>query len=174
MSGGRPAVFFDRDGVLNLDEAGYTYRVEDLVWTPGAMAAVRAVNDAGWAAVVVTNQSGVARGYYDEAAVAAFHARMQAELAEAGARIDAFHACFHHPEAAEARWRHPDHPDRKPNPGMLLRAAAELGLDLPRSVLIGDRQSDLEAARRAGVRSVLYTGGDLRPVVLAALDAART
>lgn len=166
----RPAVFFDRDGVLNLDEGGYTHRPEDLVWTPGAREAVRLANDAGWTTVVVTNQSGVARGYYDEAAVDAFHAHMQAELAQAGARIDAFYACFHHADAADARWRHSDHPDRKPNPGMILRAAREHDLELGRSVLIGDRPSDLEAARRAGVRGVLYAGGDLAAVLREALS----
>lgn len=155
--------------MLNADDGSYTHRVEDLVWMPRAIEAVRAVNDAGWAAVVVTNQSGVARGYYDEAAVHAFHAAMQAELAAAGARIDEFYVCFHHAEAVEDRWHHPDHPDRKPNPGMLLRAARELDIDLSGSVLIGDRQSDLEAARRAGVRGVLYSGGDLEAVVRAAM-----
>ncbi len=167
----RPAVFFDRDGVLNEDDGGYTHRVEDLVWTPGAREAVRLANEAGWATVVVTNQSGVGRGYYEEADVDAFHARMQADLAEIGARMDGFYACFHHPEAADEGWRHPDHPDRKPNPGMLLRAARELELDLSRSVLIGDRESDLEAARRAGARGVLYRGGDLAALVRAEIGA---
>jgi histidinol-phosphate phosphatase family protein len=166
----RPAVFFDRDDVLNVDRGGYTHKVEDLVWTPGAREAVRAVNDAARLAVVVSNQSGVGRGYFDESALDRFHAEMQRQLAEAGAHIDAFYACFHHAEALE-RWRHPDHPDRKPNPGMLLRAARELSIDLAASVLIGDRESDVEAARRAGVRGVLYTGGDLEAVVRAAMAA---
>lgn len=160
MSEARPAVFFDRDGVLNQD-VGYAHRVEDLRWTPGALEAVRRVNAAGWWVFVVTNQSGVARGFYDLDAVAAFHAAMQDQLNEAGARIDAFYACPFHPEAVEARWRHPDHADRKPNPGMLLRAMTEHAVDRSRSVLIGDKASDLEAARRAGVRGVLYDGGDL-------------
>ena len=168
----RRAVFFDRDGVLNEDDGGYTHRVEDLVWTPDAVEAVRAVNDAGWLAVVVTNQSGVGRGYYDEAAVHAFHDRMQADLGAAGARMDAFYACYHHPEAIEARYRHADHPDRKPNPGMLLKAAGDLGVDLSGSILIGDRQSDLEAARRAGASGVLYRGGSLRDLVVRSLAAA--
>lgn len=165
----RPAVFFDRDEVLNADDGGYTHRPEDLVWMPGARAAVRAANDAGWLTVVVSNQSGVGHGLYDEVMVDAFHGRMAAELAEVGARIDGWYACFHHPDAAHERWRHPDHPDRKPNPGMLLRAARELGIDLAASVLIGDRDTDVEAARRAGARGVLYTGGDLEAVVRAAM-----
>ncbi len=170
MSALRPAVFFDRDGVLNADDGGYTHRPEDLVWMPGARAAVRAVNAAGRLAVVVTNQSGVGHGLYDEAMVDSFQARMAAELAEGEARIDGWYACFHHPQAVHDHWRHPDHPDRKPNPGMLLRAARDLGIDLAASVLIGDRESDLEAARRAGVRGVLYSGGDLEGVVRAALQ----
>lgn len=172
MSALRPALFFDRDGVLNADDGGYTHRVEDLAWMPGAKAAVKAANDAGWLTVVVTNQSGVGRGYYTPEHVEAFHAAMTVELADAGARIDGWYACFHHPEAVYLQWRHPDHPDRKPNPGMLLRAADELGIDLTRSVLIGDRGSDVEAARRAGAGGVLFKGGDLESVVKAAIVVA--
>lgn len=171
MSGLRPAVFFDRDDVLNVDRGGYTHKVEDLVWTPRAREAVKLANDARRLTVVVSNQSGVGRGYFDEAALDAFHAAMQAGLAEIEARIDAFYCCFHHAEALEP-WRHPDHPDRKPNPGLLLRAARELGIDLPASVLIGDRESDMEAARRAGVRPFLYAGGDLEALVRTALAEA--
>jgi histidinol phosphatase-like enzyme len=91
--------------------------------------------------------------------VHAFHDHLSAELARFGARIDGFYACFHHAEAAEERWRHPDHPDRKPNPGMLLRAAADLGVDLARSAMIGDRESDMEAARRAECGAALHGWG---------------
>lgn len=164
----RPAVFFDRDDVLNLDAGGYTYKPEDLAWTPRAREAVKAVNDAGWLAIVVSNQSGIGRGYFDEAALDRFNAAMQAELAAVGARIDGLYSCFHHPDAPEP-WRHPDHPDRKPNPGMILRAAREHRIDLSASVLIGDRESDLEAARRAGVAGFLYAGGDLEALVRAAM-----
>jgi D-glycero-D-manno-heptose 1,7-bisphosphate phosphatase len=160
----RAAVFFDRDGVLNAD-VGYPHRVEDLHWMPGAREAVRRVGAAGRLAVVVTNQSGVARGLFELGAVETFHAAMQAELAQIGARIDAFYACPFHPNAVVARWRHPDHPDRKPNPGMLLRAMAEHGIEPDRSVLIGDKITDLQAAERAGVRGVLYEGGDLAALV---------
>ena len=164
----RPAVFFDRDGVLN-EDSGYPHRAEDLRWTPGAREAVRRVNAAGWWAFVVTNQSGVARGLYGLEAVERFHAAMAAQLAEAGAWIDAFYLCPFHPEATVARWRHPDHPERKPNPGMLLRAMREHAVDREGSFLIGDRESDLEAARRAEVRPVLYPGGDLAQLVSAEL-----
>ena len=160
----RPAVFLDRDGVLNAD-LGYVHRWEDVRWTPGAARAVAALNAAGWAVVVVTNQSGVARGLYDEAAVKALHERMAAALAEHGAVIEAFYYAPHHADATVEAYRHPDHPDRKPNPGLLLRAARDLGLDLSRSLLIGDQASDLEAARRAGVRGILFEGGDLAEFV---------
>jgi D-glycero-D-manno-heptose 1,7-bisphosphate phosphatase len=154
----RPTVLFDRDGVLNLD-AGYTHKVDDLAWTPGAREAIRRLNDAGVLVIVVTNQSGVARGYYDEAAVDAFHAAMQAQLAEVGARFDAVYACPFNATGVVERFLHPDHPDRKPNPGMLLRAMREHGADPARTVMIGDRGSDLEAARRAGVEGVRYHHG---------------
>lgn len=163
----RPAVFFDRDGVLNEDR-GYTHRPEDLVWMPGAREAVRAVNDAGWRAIVVTNQSGVARGLYDEAAVARFHEAMQDDLAASGAFIDAFYVCPFHPDGVVAAYAR-EHPDRKPQPGMLLRAMADQPIDRARSFLIGDRDTDLKAAAAAGVRGLLYAGGDLRALVSSAM-----
>ena len=156
----RPAVFLDRDGVLN-EDLGYVHRPEDLRWIPGAQAAVRRFNDLGWWVFVVTNQSGVARGMFGRDAVDAFHAAMRAQLADAGAHVDAFYDCPFHADATVDAWRHPDHPDRKPNPGMLLRAMSEHPVDPERSLLIGDKQSDVEAARRAGVEGRLFAGGDL-------------
>ena len=156
----RPALFLDRDGVLNEDR-GYVHRWEDFCWIPGAREAVAAFNARNWWVFVVTNQSGVGRGYYPEADVLALHARMEADLAVAGARIDAFYYCPFHPEALEDRYRHPDPPDRKPNPGMLLRAMADWPVDAARSVMVGDKAIDLEAGQRAGVRSLLFPGGDL-------------
>ena len=156
----RPALFLDRDGVLNEDR-GYVHRWSDFCWIPGAREAVAAFNARGWWVFVVTNQSGVGRGYYLEADVLALHARMEADLAAAGARIDAFYHCPFHPEALEDRYRHPDPPDRKPNPGMLLRAMADWPVDAARSVMVGDKAIDLEAGQRAGVRSLLFPGGDL-------------
>lgn len=160
----RPAILFDRDGTLNVDH-GYTFRPSDLVWTPGAREAVKRVNDAGFLAVVVTNQSGVARGLYGEAEVQAFHAAMNAELASLGAHLDALYACPFHADAVVEAYRHADHPDRKPNPGLLLRAMAELDLDPRRTAMIGDQPSDLAAAAAAGVRGALYRGGDLARLV---------
>ncbi len=156
----KPAIFLDRDGVL-IEDVGYPHRDEDLRLVPGAAEAIRAWNEDGRVVVVVTNQSGVARGLFSLERMQSFNALIAARLAEAGARIDAVYACPYHPDAVEDRWRHPDHPDRKPNPGMILRAADDLDLDLGGSILIGDRESDLEAARRAGVEGHLFTGGDL-------------
>jgi D-glycero-D-manno-heptose 1,7-bisphosphate phosphatase len=156
----RAAAFFDRDGVLNLDK-GYVYRPADIEWTPGAAEALRAANDAGLVVVVVTNQSGVARGFYGEAEVEALHGWMAGQLAPQGARIDAFYYCPFHEAATIEAYRIADHPDRKPNPGMLVRAIADLALDPARSFLIGDQASDLAAAAAAGVAGYLYAGGDL-------------
>jgi D-glycero-D-manno-heptose 1,7-bisphosphate phosphatase len=156
----RPALFLDRDGVLNEDQ-GYVHRWEDFRWIPGAREVVAAFNRAGWLVIVVTNQSGVGRGYYTEAEMHALHARMSEDLAQAGGAIDAIYFCPLHPDAAEAAYRHPDPPDRKPNPGMILRALSEWPIDAERSVLVGDKDSDMEAARRAGVRGLYFTGGDL-------------
>jgi len=156
----RPALFLDRDGVLNEDK-GYVHRWEDFRWISGAKAAVAAFNRAGWLVIVVTNQSGVGRGYYTETAMHELHARMQADLAEAGGRIDAFYHAPQHPEAPEESYRHPDPPLRKPNPGMILQALSDWPIDREASLLIGDKSSDLEAALRAGVRGVLFEGGDL-------------
>jgi len=162
------AVFLDRDGVLNVDH-GYAHDYASLEWTPGAREAVAALTKAGVRLIVVTNQSGVARGYYDEAAVHTLHAAMQAEFRCLGGRIETFYHCPFHEDATVEAYRHADHPDRKPNPGMILRGLAEAELDAGDCVLIGDNLSDLEAARRAGMEGFLFTGGDLFDFVRAAL-----
>jgi D-glycero-D-manno-heptose 1,7-bisphosphate phosphatase len=156
----RAAVLLDRDGVLNVDH-GYVGEPERLEWIAGARRALGALNRAGVLVIVVTNQSGVARGLYDLAAVEVLHARMQADLAEHGAHVDAFYVCPYHPDARVEAFRHPDHPDRKPNPGMIVRAIAEWRIDPARALMVGDQDSDLEAARRAGVAGVRFPGGDL-------------
>lgn len=163
-------VIFDRDGVLNVDH-GYSYDPARLEWLPGAKAAVKRVNDAGALAVIATNQSGIGRGYYAEADMEAFHAEMLRQLAAEGARIDAIYFAPHHEEAAEDRYRVADHPDRKPNPGMLLKALADFGVAPADAMMIGDKPSDMEAARRAGVRGVRYEGGDLEALVIQVLAA---
>ncbi len=162
----RPAAFFDRDGVFNRD-AGYVHRPEDLHWIAGGPRAVRRLNDLGYWVILVTNQSGIGRGYYAEADMHAVHAALARHLGAEGGHIDAIYFAPYHEDAPQARYRHPDHPDRKPNPGMLLRAMADFPIDRERSFLIGDKDSDLEAARRAGVAGHLFTGGDLDAAVRA-------
>jgi D-glycero-D-manno-heptose 1,7-bisphosphate phosphatase len=151
---GRPALFLDRDGVI-VEETEYLCRVEDIVMIPDAAAAIAAATAAGVAVVVVTNQAGVGRGYYGWPEFKAVQNAMIAELAAAGARIDAVYACAHHPEG-RGSLAHPDHPARKPNPGMLLQAASDLALDTKKSWLVGDRAIDLEAAKRAGLAGALH------------------
>jgi D-glycero-D-manno-heptose 1,7-bisphosphate phosphatase len=160
----RPATFFDRDGVINVDR-GYTWRVNDLVFVPGAIEAIRAVNDLGALAVIVTNQAGVARGYYRQEDIDLFHGALQEALFREGAHVDAIYSCPYHPEATITEFRHPDHPDRKPNPGMLLRALREWPIEDAASFIVGDKQSDLEAGRRAGIRGILYEEGNLMDVI---------
>ena len=162
----RPTAFLDRDGVLNVD-FGYVGRVEDLEWIPGAPEAVRRLNDLGYLVIVITNQSGIGRGYYGHEDMEAVHQALSGRLAESGARIDAFYASPYHPEAVIDEFRHPDHPDRKPNPGLILRAMQEWPVDKARSFLIGDKDSDIEAARRAGIEGLLFEGGDLDAFVQA-------
>jgi histidinol-phosphate phosphatase family protein len=151
------AVFLDRDGTIN-EEAGYITRMEELRLIPGAGAAIRRINESGLAAIVVTNQSGVARGLFDEAFVGRMHARLSEMLLAEGALIDAFYYCPHHPtEGRGAYLRRCD--CRKPEPGMVLAAIRELGIDRQRSYLVGDTLRDIGAASRAGVRGVLVRTG---------------
>ena len=159
----RPAAFLDRDGVLNVDH-GYVHRSDQIDWIPGAIAAVRSLNDLGYRVVVVTNQAGVAHGHYEEEAVHALHAWMRDELAVHGAFIDAFYHCPYHPDGKIERFRLA-HIDRKPGPGMILRALADLEIDKERSFLIGDKQSDVAAAEAAGIPGFLFAGGNLAEFV---------
>lgn len=156
----RPAVLFDRDGTLNVDD-GYTHKPEDLLWQPGAVEAIRATNDSGALAIVVTNQSGVARGYYTEKDVARFHAHMQAELKKSGAHVDAFYHCPHHGDGALPEFTHANHPDRKPNPGMLRRALTEWPIDPARCFVVGDTELDVQAATALGLKSYRVAPGEL-------------
>ncbi|HQT46611.1 MAG TPA: D-glycero-beta-D-manno-heptose 1,7-bisphosphate 7-phosphatase [Acidocella sp.] len=154
MTGARRAVFLDRDGTLNV-EKHYLYRSGDWEWIAGAPEAIREINEMGWLAVVVTNQSGVARAYYTEADVTALHRHVDQLLAAAGAHIDGYYICPHHPEAGASEGCD----CRKPEPGMLLRAADELGIDLGASYMVGDKAIDIEAAQRAGVTPMLVRTG---------------
>jgi len=158
------AVFLDRDGVLNVDH-GYVHDPARLDWIEGAREAVAAMTQAGLKVLVVTNQSGIGRGYFDKPAMDRFHDVMQAQLAERGGRIDAFyHSPFHEAAAIEA-YRVADHPDRKPNPGMILRGLADWDLRPEEAVIIGDRHIDVEAGARAGLPGYLFKGGSLRAFV---------
>jgi D-glycero-D-manno-heptose 1,7-bisphosphate phosphatase len=159
----RPAVFFDRDGVLNRD-IGYLHRPEDFVWLDGAREAIRLCNDAGYLVFVVTNQAGVARGHYGEEDVRALHRWMNSALAAYGAHIDAFEYCPHHPEGISAPYRRACS-RRKPEPGMLLDLLCQWPVDREASFLVGNMQSDLDAAAAAGIRSHLYRGGNLAAFV---------
>ncbi len=143
------ALFLDRDGVINADH-GYVYRPEQVDFVPGIFELVAAATARDWPVVVVTNQSGIGRGYYGEDEFQRLIEWMRAQFAENGGNIAAVYHCPHHPRDALPEYRSVC-PDRKPEPGMFLRARADLGLDLAGSVLVGDRPSDLEAGRRAGV-----------------------
>ena len=152
MSMENKAVFFDRDGTLNVD-IHYLHRPEDFIWIPRAKEAIRHVNDRGYLAILVTNQSGVARDYYPESDVVRVYEWMNAELQRSGAHLDALYYCPHHPQGSVARYTRAC-ACRKPEPGMILRAAQEHGIDLARSLLVGDKISDLEAGRAAGIPSL--------------------
>lgn len=154
----RPAAFLDRDGVINLD-AEYVARVEDFRFVDGVLEACRSLAQSGYALVVVTNQSGIGRGYYTLAQFDALCDWMRATFAAAGAPLAGIYHCPHHPSEALPPWRLACD-CRKPAPGMLLAAAADLGLDLAASVLFGDRPSDLQAARAAGVPRRVLLGKD--------------
>lgn len=159
----RPAVFFDRDGVLNRD-SGYAFEAHKIEWIEGAREAVKAVNDAGYFAFVITNQSGVARGYYEEHHVVALHRWMADQMALIGAHIDAFEYCPDHPAGTVARYcRSSDR--RKPAPGMITELVQRFPIDMARSMVIGDRDSDMEAAQAAGLAGHLFEGGNLEAFV---------
>ena len=153
----RRAVFIDRDGTIS-EEVGYVNHPSRYRVFPYAAEAIRLLNDAGWLAVLVTNQAGVARGYFVEDLIKEVHGVLASELARGGARLDAVYYCPHHPSVGEPPYRL-DCDCRKPRPGLILRAAEELGVDLARSWMVGDRYSDTQLARNAGVRSAFVLTG---------------
>jgi D-glycero-D-manno-heptose 1,7-bisphosphate phosphatase len=151
-----PAIFLDRDGVINID-LGYVHRPEDVRWVDGVFRFCRAARAAGYPIVVVTNQSGIARGYYSEADFLAFTAWIHAEFAARSAGLLATWYCPHHPSAGEGPYRlHCD--CRKPGPGLLLASAAAHRIDLASSIVVGDRAIDLRSAEAAGVRRSFILG----------------
>jgi D-glycero-D-manno-heptose 1,7-bisphosphate phosphatase len=161
----RSAAFLDRDGVLNVDH-GYVCRSEQFEWIAGAREAIRYLNDAGYLTVIVTSQSGIARGYYTEQDFRALHLWIDERLRESGALIDAVYFCPHLPDAALPIYRK-DCECRKPRPGMLLQAIRDLHIDTAGSFLIGDDARDLAAGAVAGVACHVFTGSNLLDFVRA-------
>ena len=149
------AVFLDRDGTIN-EESGYLFRIEDCRFIPGAIEALTQLNRAGFLVVIVTNQSGIARGYYTEEDLKQLHLYMESEIALAGGRVDGWYYCPHHPDYTSD----PTACDcRKPLPGMLQIAADDLGIDLGSSWMIGDKIADIKAGRAAGCHTILVKTG---------------
>lgn len=153
----RRAVFIDRDGTIS-EEVGYINHPSRFTVFPYSAPAVKLLNDQGWLAIVVTNQAGVARGYFPEAMIQTVHDKLREDLENNGARLDAIYYCAHHPSVGEEPYRQ-DCDCRKPKPGLVHRAAEELDIQLDESWMIGDRYSDIEMARNAGVQSAFVLSG---------------
>lgn len=153
----KPAVFIDRDGTVN-EEMGYINHVSRLRILPGSAGAIRKLNENGIAAVVISNQSGVARGYFPEELVRQVNARMVEILAESGTRLDGIYYCPHHPKGEVEEYRKVCD-CRKPKTGLIDRAAEELGLDPARSYVVGDRHADIQIAHNVGAKGILVLTG---------------
>lgn len=152
----RPALFLDRDGIINIDHA-YVHRPEDFHFVHGIFELVAAANHLGYLTVVVTNQAGIGRGYYTETDFHALTDWMRAQFVQRGAIINAVYFCPDHPEHGVGKYRKESN-FRKPAPGMLLQAADELSIDLDRSIMVGDKTTDMQAGKAAGVGYLLHLG----------------
>ena len=159
MSQLRPALFLDRDGVINVDH-GYVSQRENFQWIEGAADCIRTFKSRNWLIFVVTNQSGIARGLYTQAQMQNLHDWMLGELAAEGAAIDQLYFCPYHADGEIAQYRK-DSFDRKPKPGMLLKAMVDFPVKREASFLIGDKSTDIEAAHAAGIGGFLFKGGNL-------------
>lgn len=157
MADKRRAVFLDRDGTINV-EKNYLCKIEDFEFIPGVPGAIKKLKDAGLLVIVVSNQSGIARGYFDEETVRKLHQHIQQELVALGTSIDDFYFCPHHPEQGLGAYKLSCQ-CRKGNPGLLLQAAREHGIDLPKSYMVGDKLADIEAGQRAGCKTLLVLTG---------------
>lgn len=155
-----PALFLDRDGVINVDR-GYVDQVEHWQWIDGAQACIAAFKARDWFVFVVTNQSGIAFDHYSERDMEKVHAHMEEGLTAAGTAVDAIYYCPFHAEGTNPKYRK-DSYDRKPKPGMLLQAMADFPVKREASFLIGDKQTDIDAAHAAGIGGFLFTGGNLQ------------
>jgi D-glycero-D-manno-heptose 1,7-bisphosphate phosphatase len=152
-----PAVFIDRDGTL-IEEAGYLNHLSRLIFFPYSVDAIRQLNRGGFKVVVITNQAGIARGIVPESFVATAHAHISKRLEAGGARVDGYYHCPHHPKGIVPELSRSCE-CRKPRPGLMLKAASDMDLDLSQSFVVGDRWHDLEAGRAAGTRAVLVRTG---------------
>lgn len=153
----RRAVFIDRDGTIS-EEVGYINHPSRFRLFPYSAPAIKLLNDTGWLAIVITNQAGVARGYFSEAMIRTVHENLEQDLENNGAKLDAIYYCAHHPTVGEPPYRQ-DCDCRKPKPGLVHRAAEDLNIELGNSWMIGDRYGDIEMARNAGVRAALVLSG---------------
>ncbi|HBB88557.1 MAG TPA: D,D-heptose 1,7-bisphosphate phosphatase [Blastocatellia bacterium] len=151
------AVFIDRDGTIS-EEVGYINHLSRFRLFPYSAPAIRKLHETGYLAIVITNQAGVARGYFSEEMVQAIHKQMTEDLEASGAALDAIYYCAHHPSVGESPYQL-DCDCRKPKPGLLLRAARDYDIDLTNSWMVGDRYSDVELAANAGVKSALVLSG---------------
>jgi len=152
------AVFLDRDGVITKEPPYYAHKIDQLELIPNSAEAIRLLNESGFKVIVISNQSGVARGYYQEKDIKIYNNEMKRQLEEKGAHIDAIYYCPHHPEATIDKYKI-DCDCRKPKPGMLRQAEGDLNLDLKYSFLVGDKMSDIEAGYRAGCKTILVLTG---------------